>query len=173
MNLRLRLPEKRVRAADHDTVTCEDCRATTVHVVRSHRRTPLDFLRRQAQFSAHCLTCWCKRGYPGRVTTWWLPEPYVDGTWLRLDARIPDRPPGCVSCGGWRNPTSHAVWGLGDRTGDYELYCRSCFTDATTRQRWEAGCTWADIGPVYTVADIQRVISRGYADRRPFTGGAR
>jgi len=133
--------------AGHDQPSCAACATPTISVVtavgyagRFMRLIRVRMLHRQ-YLSAWCAHCHLARG-DREDWVWWLPEPVTDLAWSAIDDLIPDMPPGCCGCGGWRGPTRYAVWGDDDGPDGAETYCGPCVTDPMPGHgRWYPGCT--------------------------------
>lgn len=165
--LQRRLGIEPQRAAD--TALCSECAQARVRVVTMSLTPRLGNLLGWTRWRAYCLLDHVARYSHTDERdewVWWLPEPATGITWDELVDGLPDEPPGCCGCGGWRGPTRCAVWGPDDGPGEYETYCRPCI-DAIRPDQWLPGCTWADLGPHYTIEDSDRLAAAAFPSRQP------
>jgi hypothetical protein len=168
----------RIKQRQKDIAECAGCRTKSVQVITSRPGWLTEWwgwLTRRQYFLAWCQPCHLARCDAGRNTrwawVWWLPEP-TTATWAAIDRYLPDEPPGCCWCGGWAGPSQVAIWGPGCGPEEAEVSCLTCFTRPRPPGRWNPGCTYADLGPHYTVEDWRRLSAAAWIDRQPIEGAA-
>lgn len=163
-----------------DAVVCSLCGTARVQVVTASV-TPVRWLSGRTRRRGYCLLDHLAR-YSHTAEraeraewVWWLPALATGICWGELVDQLTDTPPGCCGCGGWRGPTQYAVWGPDDGSDEAETYCWPCFA-AVRPGGWMAGCTYADLGPHYTIEDGDRLVAAAWPARQrvlPRGGGSR
>lgn len=149
---------------------CDDMRAATVPEMLWHPAQVARVIRWGAP-RVFELTAWCADHAPTAADRrtlstiyYWTPGP-VALTWRDAEDYIRTDQPGCCHCGGKHGPTRFAVWGLDAPDATWsEGYCARCMATPTT---WVEGCSYADLGALYSITDYDRAVETAWWVRIP------